>query len=584
MTSESIRDFCDRKFGMFLHWGLYSIPGGRWRGRTMDYIGEWLQSRCRIPNREYAALAKEFRPDRFDAAAWVGKAAAAGMKYIVYTAKHHDGFAMYHSKASGFNIVDATPFGRDPLAELAAECRRNGLGLGIYYSHYLDWHEADGGDPGADFPRNLGGMSWGNDWDFPDWKSKNFENYFRSKVLPQVTELLTGYGPVSMIWFDCPLDLEERFCRELRDLVHQLQPGCLINSRIGHGCGDYDSLGDNQLPGGRPARLAETPGTLNDTWGFKFDDRNWKTPEQVIEHLAALAEQNVNYLLNVGPRPDGAFPEEADRILDAVADWYRRNGGGIFRSRGTPFPQSLDFAYCTVTGNRLHFFLKKPGGEITLRGIRTPVLRADVPFRHTGDALTLQLPAFSGSFLPRVTLEFDGAPRVDARLCPQAGKLELTPASAKLVTGSGTAADAAEAVNVAGEKADNAGCCRIDADGTLSEWHLPDSRVEWELFFPESGTFRISAVTRNRSHSAPWRGDREIELTWRGRSVAGRLRPDRQLPDAYYATAETELGELTVEGGESGTLSLHTRAVFSEDALRMNLVNLQFTRKEKRDK
>lgn len=117
MIQKTIRDFRDRKFGMFLHWGLYSVPGGRWRGQTMDYIGEWIQSKYRISNREYAALAREFRPVRFDAAAWMDKAAAAGMKYIVYTAKHHDGFAMYHSKASDFNIVDATPFGRDPLAE-----------------------------------------------------------------------------------------------------------------------------------------------------------------------------------------------------------------------------------------------------------------------------------------------------------------------------------------------------------------------------------------------------------------------------------------------------------------------------------
>lgn len=583
MIQKTIRDFRDRKFGMFLHWGLYSVPGGRWRGQTMDYIGEWIQSKYRISNREYAALAREFRPVRFDAAAWMDKAAAAGMKYIVYTAKHHDGFAMYHSKASDFNIVDATPFGRDPLAELAVECRSRGMGLGIYYSHYLDWHEADGGDPGPDFPRNLGGMSWGNDWDFPDRKRKNFETCFRLKVLPQVTELLTGYGPVSVIWFDCPLDIEERFCRELRDLVHRLQPGCLINSRIGHGCGDYDSLGDNQIPGGRPARIAEIPGTLNDTWGFKLDDHNWKTPEQVIGQLTALAEQNANYLLNVGPRPDGAFPEETDRILDAAAGWYRRNGKGIFRSTGTPFPQSLDFAYCTVTGNRLHFFLKESGREITLRGIRTPLIRSDVPFRRTGDALTLRLPSFGGCFLPRVTLEFDGAPLVETRLCPQAGKLNLTPAVAKLVDGSRTAADTAMAVNVAGERADHAGRCRLEADGTLSDWHLPGSRVEWELFFPESGTFRVSAVTRNRFHSIPWAGNREIELTWRGRSVAGRLRPDRRLPDPYYAAAETELGELTVAGGESGTLSLHTRTVFSDDALRMNLVNLQFTRKEKRN-
>ena len=580
MEFTGIDEFCRLKFGMFIHWGLYSVPGGRWHGQTMDSIGEWIQSKYRIPNREYAALAQTFNPVRFDAAAWLDRAAATGMKYIVYTAKHHDGFAMFHSRASRFNIVDATPFGHDPLAELAGECRRRGMKLGIYYSHFLDWHEPDGGDPGPGFPLNVGGMPWGNNWDFPDWKHKNFECYFRSKVLPQVTELLTGYGPVSTIWFDCPLTIEERFSRELRELVHRLQPGCLINSRIGHGYGDYDSFGDNQNPGGSPMRAAEMPGTLNDTWGFKFDDRNWKTPEQVIEQLAGLAEQNVNYLLNVGPRPDGAFPEETDRILRAVADWYRLNGDGIFGSAGTPFRQHFNFAYCTAGGRNQHFFLKKPGREVTLRGVRSQVIRGDVPFRQTGDSLTLELTASVGGFLPKATLEFNDIPQIDDRLCPQAGELRLIPAAATLSAGNGGPAMPAAAVNVKEDMPDGNVQCHLEPDGTLSDWHLLGSRIDWELFFPESGIYRVSAVTRNRFHSAPWIGDREIELNWGGRGITRPLRPDRRLPDAYYATAETDLGELTVSAGESGILSLRPGKIFSEEALQMNLVYLQFTRKE----
>ena len=578
MRSEKIQEFSGRKFGMFLHWGLYAVPGGRWRGQVMDYIGEWIQSKYRIPNREYAALAREFNPVRFDAAEWMEKAAAAGMKYIVYTAKHHEGFAMYHSKVSEFNIVDATPFRRDPLAELAQECRKRDMGVGIYYSQNLDWHEPDGGDSGPDFPRNIGDMSWGNDWDFPDRKRKNYENYFRSKVLPQVTELLTNYGPVEVIWFDCPLNMEERFCRELCEHVRRLQPDCLINSRIGHDYGDYDSYGDNQTPGAPSARVSEMPGTLNDTWGFKFDDHNWKTPEQVIEQLAMLAEQNANYLLNIGPRPDGAFPEEADRILRAVADWYRENGDGISRSTGTPFRQNLDFACCTMTGRKLHFFLKKTGCEVTLSGVETPVARADVPFRQSGDLLTLELPSFEGRFLPEVTLEFADVPRISRRLCPQGGELKLIPSTAKLLDGSGiSSCPAGREVNAAGETREETRRCRLELDGTLSDWQRPESRIQWELFFPESGTFRISVVTRNRMHSAPWTGEREIELAWGTQIMTGRLRPDRRLSDAYYATAETELGELTVSGGESGTLSLRTTGIFSEDALQMNLVCVRLT-------
>ena len=144
--------FQDARFGLFVHWGLYAVPGGEWKGETMGYIGEWLQARFRIPNREYAALADKFNPIEFDADAWVLLAKRAGMRYVVFTAKHHDGFAMYRSAVDSFNIVDATPFGRDPLKELAEACRKHGLKLGLYYSQDLDWSHPDGGDPGLDYP------------------------------------------------------------------------------------------------------------------------------------------------------------------------------------------------------------------------------------------------------------------------------------------------------------------------------------------------------------------------------------------------------------------------------------------------
>ena len=260
--------FPEARFGMFIHWGLYSIPGGIWQGREMEYIGEWLQSRFRIPNREYETLASRFNPERFDADAWCRTARDAGMRYLVFSAKHHDGFAMFHSRVDSYNVVDATPFGRDPLQELAASCRKFGLKLGIYYSQDLDWHHPDGGDPGPDAPKNHG-MSWGNDWDFPEYPVKNFRRYLDGKVIPQLKELLTGYGEISIFWFDCPLTISRSESEEIVALIRKLQPACLINTRIGHGFGDYGSFGDNQLPDACRDGLWETPGTLNRTWGFK---------------------------------------------------------------------------------------------------------------------------------------------------------------------------------------------------------------------------------------------------------------------------------------------------------------------------
>ena len=210
------------KFGMFIHWGLYSEAAGVWNGKTYFGIAEWLMRQAQIPAREYAALADRFNPAEFNAESWVNLAKSSGMSYIVITAKHHDGFAMFESQASTFNICHATPFRRDPIRELADACQREGMKLGFYYSQYQDWHEPDAA---------------GNTWDFP--ALGNFDRYLRNKALPQIRELLTNYGPVALMWFDTPGSISPAASQELLDLVRKLQPDCLVNSRIGNGLGDY---------------------------------------------------------------------------------------------------------------------------------------------------------------------------------------------------------------------------------------------------------------------------------------------------------------------------------------------------------
>ncbi len=305
-------------FGLMIHWGLYALPAGEWKGQRMDYIGEWLQSKYRIPGAEYCKLANAFNPILFDAEEWVRLAQDAGMEYIVFTAKHHEGFAMYHSKVDSFNIVDATPFGRDVLAELSAACQKYNMKLGLYYSQDLDWHEPNGGGYTMEPYSNVG-MCWTNDWDYPDNSSKNYTEYFEKKVIPQVTELLTGYGSLALIWFDTPTTLSEAQSRQLYDLVKKYQPDCLVNSRLGNGLGDYRSMGDNEVSGQDfGEQLVETPATLNDTWGYKSFDNNWKNAEKVIEIRQHLAARGVNYLLNVGPDALGRIPAPAADILRKV--------------------------------------------------------------------------------------------------------------------------------------------------------------------------------------------------------------------------------------------------------------------------
>lgn len=312
--------FRQAQYGMMVHWGLYALPAGEWKGQRMgSYIGEWAQSYFRIPDEEYAALAKSFHPGLFQAEEWVLLAKRSGMKYIVVTAKHHEGFAMYHSRVDRYNICDATPFGRDVIAELAEACYKHGIRLGLYYSQELDWHEPNGGGYRRGHT-NVGGMSWTNDWDYPDNESKEYAQCFRDKIKPQVKELLTGYGDLCLIWFDTPHEITPEQSAELYALVKEYQPNCLINSRIGNGVGDYHSCGDNQIPDDYKTELYETPATINDTWGYKAYDQNWKSPETIARLRRHLNERGINYLLNVGPDYLGRIPAPSQDVLLKAAE------------------------------------------------------------------------------------------------------------------------------------------------------------------------------------------------------------------------------------------------------------------------
>ena len=311
--------FNQAQFGMMIHWGLYSLPAGEWKGRRMEDIGEWAQEYFRIPNAEYARLATAFNPIMFNADEWVDLAIDAGMKYMVFTSKHHDGFAMFKSEVSKYNIVDATPFGRDVTAELAEACYKKGLKFGLYYSQDLDWSHPHGGGYTAGKTWCGDKAYWTNNWDFPDDDKKDFAICFEEKIKPQVTEILTKYGELCLIWFDVPFTISRDQTDELYNLVKKYQPECLVNSRIGNGYGDYVSAGDNEIPDDdKSAMLYETPATLNDTWGYKAFDTNWKSAERIIEIKNHLAVRGANYLLNVGPDYLGRIPAPSADILREV--------------------------------------------------------------------------------------------------------------------------------------------------------------------------------------------------------------------------------------------------------------------------
>ena len=328
--------FKQAQYGMMAHWGLYSLLAGEWRGRRVGHdYAEWIQSRMPIPTAEYEQLAKCFNPIYFNADEWISLAKDAGMEYFVLTSKHHDGFAMFRSKADPFNVVDATPFKRDIVEELANACAKHGLKFGLYYSQELDWHHPHGG--GYTNLTPCSGVSWDNNWDWPDRSKKDFSICFEEKIKPQVEEILTNYGELCLIWFDVPHTITSEQSLELYDLVKKHQPNCLINSRLGNGAYDYVSLGDNEYPVDAPPEgveadpnaihgykyspygLYETPATMNSSWGFKYYDQNWITPEAIRENRERLKAMGVNYLLNVGPDGLGRIPSFCQEALKAAA-------------------------------------------------------------------------------------------------------------------------------------------------------------------------------------------------------------------------------------------------------------------------
>ena len=273
--------FKEAKFGMMIHFGLYSIPAGEWKGQRTNQIGEWLQAYYRIPNAEYGQLAKVFNPIFFDAEEWVKTAKNAGMQYMVVTSKHHDGFALFKSEWDNYNSVDGTPFGRDIIAEIGEACYKHGLKMGLYYSQEIDWHEPDGGGisrgythVSADGEFGEKGCSWTNDWDFPDNSKKDFTRCFEGKIKTQFKEILTKYGDLCLVWCDTPSDMKDG--------------------------------------------LFESPTTLNNTWGYKTFDNDWKSAERVIELKEHLNSRGINYLLNIGPDYLGRLPAPAVDILKAV--------------------------------------------------------------------------------------------------------------------------------------------------------------------------------------------------------------------------------------------------------------------------
>ncbi len=363
-------------FSMFTHWGLIAYLGGVWQDTTYYGIGEWIKHprMAGIPDEAYMKLAKEFNPSDFDAKAIAQLAKDAGMKYIIITSKHHEGFAMFKS-AHPFNIVDATPFARDPMKELSAACSELGLGFGFYYSHNQDWTS-----PGAHGGPEVNA----------DGTPATFKNYFYTKCKPQVKEICTNYGDLDFVWFDTPGNMPKEYVVELVDMVRELQPNAMLCSRVGHGMGDYASKGDMEVPPRNIKGLWETCDTNNDSWSFAWYDNNFKSPKEILHRLISTIGRGGTYLFNVGPDGKGNIPEIGAKFLVDAGKWIEKYPQVIYGAGSSPWGHELPWGDVTTRGNSmfLSVFEWPQDGKLYLPGLSSGIVSAEILDGTTGTEIS----------------------------------------------------------------------------------------------------------------------------------------------------------------------------------------------------
>jgi alpha-L-fucosidase len=380
----------EARFGMFIHWGVYAVPAGTHNGQRINRIGEWIMNRGKISVADYRAYARQFNPVKYNPEDWVKMAKNAGMKYIVITAKHHDGFALFDSKVTDWDMVDATPYKKDLIKPLAEACRKHGIKLGLYYSHAQDWMH-----PGGAAARKVASEGWKNPdsvaidaytaankghWD-PAQTTKTMAQYIDEIAVPQVREILTNYGDIAVLWWDTPTDMTDEFAEKLNALL-SLQPNIITNDRLKR----PNYPGDYKTPEQRIPKLEEIDGkdwetcmTMNNTWGFKSYDNEWKSTETIIRNTLDIASKGGNYLLNVGPTAEGLIPEPSVQRLKEVGEWMKKYGEAIYGTKASPLVP-LKWGRCTqkTSGGNTILYLSVfdwPGdGKLTVPGLKNKII------------------------------------------------------------------------------------------------------------------------------------------------------------------------------------------------------------------
>lgn len=511
--------FKDARFGMFIHWGLYSAAEGIWEGerlRNANNYAEWIRYRNRISKEEYASLAKRFDWKKISPEEWVLLAKKAGMKYIIITAKHHDGCAIWNSKVSDYNLSKLSGTHRDVLKELAAACKKHGIKLGFYYSHWLDWEHPYGWDHNQELTGRI--------------TDEQYNIYWQEKVLPQLRELLTNYGDVAMLWFDMWVDhkttiVKKEQLEQVIQLVRTLQPNCLINSRLGLSADtpgiDFQTLGDNEFGTVYNDHPWETPGTIAHSWGYNALENQWKSTTQLLESLIDNVSLNGGYTLNIGPRADGSVPYEGIRRLEDMGAWMSKNGESVYGSTGLALRAGqYDWGRITtkLVGNnkqdvylqvynwpldhilRVTGILSKPQSIALI----TPSGKKILPFSQQGPLMRIQLPDQPGDhFVSTIALQYDQPVDIDRQVAAES-------------TFGGFALSAENT-------ADNSSAFLLVKYDGLRPTHLVidhSGSLVWRLYIPEAGNYKVNLSFHNASGN-----DMAVELSTASQVIPRQLNP-----------------------------------------------------------
>ena len=427
-TNQRAQWFVDARFGMFIHWGVYSGAEGVWKGeklRNANDYAEWIYYRNRIEKDEYVTLLDRFDWDSIDPEEWVLLAKKAGMKYVTLTAKHHDGFGLWDSKVSNYDLGDYTNPKRDIVKELAEACKKHGLKIGLYYSHWVDWEH----DYGWDHTKEIYPIT-----------TEQYDQYWQEKVMPQMRELLTNYGPIGMIWFDMWIHhsntiVTKEQLLQLKSLIRELQPDCLVNSRLGLSIEedsdiDYRTLGDNQLGSKKLDYPWQSPGTVAHSWGYHKRETQWKSTTALLKALIGNVSLNGNYMLNIGPRANGDVPYEISQRMLYMGEWLDVNGESIYGAEAFDLDKDQHdwgkITYNPMEGGKHRLYLhvynwplnhKLPVTGITTKPSKAFVLRdklqANLSFDHNQLYTEISLPKDqSDPLVSVIVLEYDQKPEI----------------------------------------------------------------------------------------------------------------------------------------------------------------------------